>query len=687
MSGATDRGRAWGRPAPWLAAAGVLLIVLAMVIEQTGLWGVPGGSEDGPFFATMIVLATLAWGGAGVLIGTRRPENAISLVLAGEAFVLGVVSFSETYSRSDLPFTSVASSVFSDVALIPLLLAVPLLLLLFPTGRPPTPRWRWVGWLLAASAACGILGLLVRGPDGTPTPVLAQVLLTASGFAGFAGAALAIVSVVVRFRRSRGEERAQMRWLASIAVLGAVLFVLLLVTEGTLGEESALAAVLGSLVLAILTIGLPASIGISILRYRLYELDVVIRKTVVFVILAALIMAVALGMLLFLSTLTFAVPEESERAAIAAATFVVGLLAWPMWKLARRIADRVVFGGRSSPYEVLTQFAERVGETYSAEDVLPRMAEVLGRATGAIGARVWLRVGEDLRPEASWPADAPEARAVPPEPETSDPETSFAAEVRHRGDLLGTLGVVMPANDPMNPSKERLVRDLAAQAGPMLHNVLLVEDLRESRRRIVSAQDERAKKLERDLHDGAQQQLVALGVKMRLLDGLLEKDPAKGHELVAQLQAEAVDALDSLRDLARGIYPPLLAEQGLPAALEAQARRAAVPTVLETDRIGRYPQDVESAVYFCTLEALNNVAKYAEATSTKITLAQENGRLSFTVRDDGRGFDLGSSGGGTGLQGMADRLDALGGELRVESTPGGGTAVTGTVPARTETQR
>ncbi len=619
MSATTDRERAWGRPAPWLAGAGVVLIVFAMVIELAGLWGVPRGSEDGPFFATMIVLATLAWGGAGALIGTRRPENAISLVLAGEAFLLGVVSFSETYSRSDLPFTSVASSFFNDVTLIPLLLAVPLLLLLFPTGRPPSPRWRWVGWLLAASAACGILGLLVRGPDGTPTPVRAEVLLNASGFAGFAGTALAIASVVVRFRRSRGEERAQMRWLVSIAVLGAVSFVLLLVTEGILGEASAPSAVLGPMVLAILTVGLPASIGISILRYRLYELDVVIRKTVVFVILAALIMAVALGMLLFLSTLTFAVPEEAETAAVAGATFVVGLVAWPLWRLARRISDRIVFGGRSSPYEVLTQFAERVGETYSSEDVLPRMAEVLGRATGAEVARVWLRVGDELRPEASWPTEAPVAGSTPVEPGTIVSETSFSAEVRHRGELLGALDVVTPANDPMNPSKERLVRDLAAQAGPLLHNVLLVEDLRESRRRIVSAQDERAKKLERDLHDGAQQQLVALGVKMRLLDGLLEKDPAKGHELVAQLQAETVDALDSLRDLARGIYPPLLAEQGLPAALEAQARRAAVPTVLETDRIGRYPQDVESAVYFCTLEALNNVAKYAEATSTTIT--------------------------------------------------------------------
>ena len=302
VSGPPSAQRPWGRSAPWLAGAGIVLIVTATAMEQAGLWGVPRGSEDGPFFSTMIVLATLSWGAAGGLIGARRPENPISLVLAGEAFLLGVVSLSETYSKSDLPFTSVAASVFSDLTLIPLLLAVPLLLLLFPTGRSPSPRWRWVGWLLAASATCGVLGLIVRGPEGTQTPVAVEVLLTTSGLTGFAGTTLALASVVVRFRRSRGEERAQMRWLFSVALLGAIIFVLALVAEGVLGEVSAVAQILQRVLLVILTVGLPASIGISILRYRLYELDVVIRKTVVFGVLAVLITTLSVGVLLFLSS-------------------------------------------------------------------------------------------------------------------------------------------------------------------------------------------------------------------------------------------------------------------------------------------------------------------------------------------------------------------------------------------------
>ena len=680
MSRSDRPERLWGRAAPWLAGVGVLLIAAATLIEQLGLWGVARGSEDGPFFSAMLVLATLTWGGAGALIGARRPENPISLLLAGEAFLLGTVSFAESYGRSDLPLTPVALTIFTEVALVPLLIAVPLLVLVFPTGRPPSPRWNWVGWILAASAVCGMLGFLAWRSEREPTPPFAAASLTASGILALIGTILAIASIVRRFRRSHGEERAQMRWLLSVALLGAGVFVLVLLAEWITGEESVPVTILASLFLVILTVGLPASIGISILRYRLYELDVVIRKTVVFGIVTVLITVLAVGSLLFLTTFTSFVPQEAESGAIAVAMLVVGALIWPLWRVARRIADRVVFGGRSSPYEVLTEFSERVGETYSAEEVLPRMAQVLGRATSAEVARVWLRFGDELRPEASWPADVKEARTIALSDPLRSDAVSCTVEVRHHGELIGALGITVPANDPLNPSKERLVRDLATQAGPVLRNVLLLEDLRESRRRIVAAQDEERRKLERNLHDGAQQQLVALTVRVKLARSLVDRDPAKAAEMLDDLQRTTTDALEDLRDLARGIYPPLLADQGLPTALEAQARKASVPTSVAADGVGRYPQEIESAVYFCTLEALNNVAKYANAAAAEVRLSQENGVLSFRVHDDGRGFDAGAARSGTGLQGMADRIDAIGGDLRVESAPGMGTTVTGRIP-------
>jgi signal transduction histidine kinase len=238
----------------------------------------------------------------------------------------------------------------------------------------------------------------------------------------------------------------------------------------------------------------------------------------------------------------------------------------------------------------------------------------------------------------------------------------------------------MPANDPMDPAKEKLVEDLAAQAGLVLRNVRLIEDLRASRQRLVAAQDEERRRLERNIHDGAQQQLVALAVKARLARTLTERDPAKAGEMLSQMESEMQQALEDLRDLARGIYPPLLADKGLAAALDSQARKATIPVEVVPDGVGRYPQTVEAAVYFSVLEALQNVAKYANASRAEVRLGQSADVLTFEVRDDGAGFDPSSTGYGTGLQGIADRLAALNGTLRVTSTVGSGTTVSGAIP-------
>jgi signal transduction histidine kinase len=186
--------------------------------------------------------------------------------------------------------------------------------------------------------------------------------------------------------------------------------------------------------------------------------------------------------------------------------------------------------------------------------------------------------------------------------------------------------------------------------------------------------------LERNIHDGAQQQLVALTVRLRLAEQTAERDPTAVAGMLRDLQDATSATLEDLRDLARGIYPPLLADKGLADALESQARKAAVAVHVQHEGIGRYAPDVESTVYFCVLECLNNVAKYAEAPSATVSLAQVDGTLSFEVRDDGRGFDAGSTTYGTGLQGMADRLDAVGGRLSIRSTPGAGASVRGEIP-------
>jgi signal transduction histidine kinase len=262
---------------------------------------------------------------------------------------------------------------------------------------------------------------------------------------------------------------------------------------------------------------------------------------------------------------------------------------------------------------------------------------------------------------------------------------SKIVEVRHQGDLLGALTVTKPPNDPLTAAEGKLVDDLAAQAGLVLRNVRLteelranLEDLRASRQRVVAAQDAAARRLERNIHDGAQQQLVALAMKANLARSLVGRDERKEGDLLDQLKADAQDALENLRDLARGVYPPLLADQGLVAALTSQVRKSAVPVDVEADGIGRFAQDAEAAVYFCTLEALQNVAKYAQASRATVHLHREDGHLAFDITDDGVGPD--ATGYGTGMQGMADRLAALGGELIVRSSPGAGTTVKGSVP-------
>jgi signal transduction histidine kinase len=198
---------------------------------------------------------------------------------------------------------------------------------------------------------------------------------------------------------------------------------------------------------------------------------------------------------------------------------------------------------------------------------------------------------------------------------------------------------------------------------------------------LVTAQDGERRRIERNIHDGAQQQLVALAVQARLAEGAAGTDPDRERSLLGQIQQGLQEALEDLRDLARGIYPPLLADQGLVAALGAQARRAPVPVAIEAEEIARYPQEAEAAVYFCVLEALQNVAKYADASSVTVRLDEAPGELRFEVEDDGRGFDPVSTDHGTGLQGMVDRLAVLDGSLQIRSAPGSGTSIVGTLPA------
>jgi signal transduction histidine kinase len=665
------------------------------------------GSSQGLSDAIVGVLAT-GWAVTGWLIVSRQPRNVAGWLFCIGAAATAVSGLATAYTIYGVrlasnplpgqgPVALVAEYSFLIVALIPLLV------LLFPDGHPPSARWRWAVWILLAGICVAATayaltpgplnnfveyGILYANPvgfgafaEGSPGNALVSV-----GTLMIIGASLAtVIAVWQRFRRARGEERQQMRWLVAVATVagaGIAGILVLFPLVGVLGlDESAIGNVIFSILLvpALLAIfvGIPAAYLVAIFKHGLWDLDLVIKKALVAFVLTLLLVGVGLAAIGI-----FGRPAVSggNRLGVAIAA-IAGLLLWPLAIVGRRLAQRIVYGRRAAPYQVLSEFSERVGETYGTEDVLPRMARILGEGTGATGARVWLLVGGELRTEAGWPAELAARDAVSlGGDELPDVDGETLVEVRDRGELLGALSVAMPPSDPMNPSKERLIRDLAAQAGLVLRNVRLIQDLRASRQRLVAAQDEERRKLERDLHDGAQQQLVALAVQLKLARTMLERDPATVGGMLDTLQVSAADALADLRDLARGIYPQLLADRGLAAALEAQASKATVPTTVRSDGVERYPREIEAAVYFTCLEALNNVAKYSEATSATVSLVQANGTLTFAVADDGVGFDPGRIERGTGLQGMADRLDAIGGDVRVRSVPGEGTTVTGSVP-------
>ncbi len=418
------------------------------------------------------------------------------------------------------------------------------------------------------------------------------------------------------------------------------------------------------------------AIGIAVLKYRLYEIDVVISKAVLYGSLAVFITTVYAGLVVGVGTLAGG-RDRTLLAALAAA--VVAVAVQPARQRAGRLANRVVYGRRATPYQVLSEFAQRIGGAYADEDVLPQMAHTVAAGSGAERVVVWLRVDDELRPGASS-GGGPDAAPLPVDGQAMPalPDTDMSVPVVHGGDLLGAISVRMPKGEPLRPAGQQLVADVASQAGLVLSNVGLVEDLRASRQRLVTAQDEARRRLERNIHDGAQQDLVALAIKCRLAAMTVDDDPAR--QILGELQTDAAGALQNLRDLARGIYPPLLADLGLAAALNAQAGKSALPVAVEAGGIGRFPQDTEAAVYFCCLEALQNTAKYAQASQARICLQAQNGTLCFTVSDDGTGYDTRHTPMGSGLRNMADRLAALGGRLEVRSAPSQGTTITAHLP-------
>jgi signal transduction histidine kinase len=671
------------------AALAVAVLTLALAVGTAVLFTFDGAIGSDPVSNLLMLVAVACYAVVGGLIASRLPRNAcgwlllligLGLVVSMGAEAAAMVAYLD--GRTVLATWSLWVNSWLLVATVwP---GVVLYLLVFPTGVPPSRRW--------LSLAIGVIGLSVAGVlvrmaqpwSGVPVthPVsvpglssVADTLFIAISLAFAAAGITAAVSVVLRFRGASPSDRRALRWLAVVGILAASLLVVA-IAAGTLGLHR-IGDPFGVAFLLALVLGLPSSAAIALLGHHLHGLEVVANRSLVSVSVVAAITAIY-GVIVAGVGAVVGGGESTNVFAAVVATAVAAIAFQPARRRARRLADRLIYGDRASPYELLATFSERLDEA-SLREVLPRMTHLVAEGTGAERVAVWLRDGSELRAVAQWPADGvmPSPMQVSRDELPSSDDRAFA--VRHGGDLLGAITVSMPPREPMTPATERLLVDLSSQAGLVLRNVALVEELQSSRERLVTSEGETRRRLERDLHDGAQQRLVTLSMDLRMARA--RADASGDVELATSLDAaeqELSRSLGELRELARGIHPAILTQSGLGAALRSLVERAAVPVELRSVPDRRFSPEIEATAYFFVSEALANVAKHAEASRAWVAAEDGAERLAIEVRDDGVGGA--AIDGGSGLRGLADRVEAVGGHIDVRSDLGKGTVVRAEIP-------
>ena len=519
------------------------------------------------------VLTVLAWGDlktqdavsnlsaapAAVLYATlgalivRRAGNLIGWILIGIGAGLAIMSLASAYAVLGIthPGTLPAPELvglLAEWSFIPVFTGVGFMLLLFPSGSLPSPRWRPFAGLGLLATALTMVGFVVRprlvalpAPGGTSLmfanplgirslgPVLSTVLigtLNSLAVLGTVILAAAFVSLAVRYRSGRREVRQQIKWIALAAAVATACQLVALLALAATGDASNPVTVAAYVVIPVIALfGIPAVITLAILKHGLYQIDVIINRAVQYGLLSAALTGVYAGIVIGIGTLA---GYAGGPVLTIAAAVAVALLFQPVRQRARLVANRFVYGERATPYQVLADFAQDMAGQFDFDLALDRMASLLAAATGAIRVEVWIRVGAQLRPKVTWPRGAAPPAAVPLIGAAELPvfeQATRAIAVRHRDELLGALTVQKPRNEPVSAAEDKLLTHLASQAGLVLRNVSLtaelhatIDDLRASRRRLVRAQDEERQRIERNLHDGAQQQLVALMVQVSLLE-------------------------------------------------------------------------------------------------------------------------------------------------------------------------
>jgi signal transduction histidine kinase len=678
------------------------ILALAVLAAGSGIWVLLDG--DGLDAASVVRGALVVLFGLSGWAAWRRPPTRRlgGLVLGGLLVASTELLASAVAWR--YPDADIAAALASLAG--PLVLAVAFhAFATLPDGLAGTPAERWT--LAAAYSAAVVVGGAhwAARPDPSWAPV---------GLLGLGLVALGLVLSHRRYLRARGAARQRMQWLGLaltvVAEIGVVAGALHLLVDWPSDPLLALGASLGLVAVALAAASSPRFVG---------RVDRLLTHAVSGAGLTAVVVGVYLVVVVGLGR----VPSEEERAVLVLSMLAAALSAslyLPARERLSVVADRLVYGEPQDPGQALDTFGSRMTRALPMEELLLQLAELAKKHFALRAAEVWTGVDGRLVRAASVPdvgaaalalgdAELPVvARAgvsgrgwasvwLPQLLEDRGDGPLRIAPMTHSGQLFGLLVIERPdGDDDFSQDDERVLTELARQVGLALQNSELDNalkatleevqrknvELQESRARIVASGDAERRRIERNLHDGAQQQLVALAVKLRLVQRLAETAPEQALAMLEDARNDVLTTVDEVRALAHGIYPPLLMDRGLPEALQAAAARSPQPVTVAAGGVGRYRQDEEAAVYFCCLEALQNASKHAgEGASVAIEVAVDGDGLRFEVRDDGAGFDLTSGVRGQGFVNMADRLGAIGGTVEVWSAPGQGTRIAGRIPS------
>jgi signal transduction histidine kinase len=688
---AAGQGDHGGHPVAALAAVGIALALGGLLLV----------GDDGLSAAEVVrVGLVVAWALAGLVLVLRAGQRPLGVVVLTAAALGGICVLCSGVLHRDPtgPLASTAALVRPLVA--GLLPAVAFHLIVgLPDGRLASrPRRVAVGIGYTAGASLGVI-LWAQRPALPLWPVVA---------AGVLAVAAGVGPSHRRFLTTRGIVRQRMEWIGLAVVVVAEVALVVTALRVLAGWPRHIPEVVGAV-----SVLVPVALAAGASPRLVGRVDRLLAHTVSLAGLSGLVVVVYLLVVLGLGQ----VPSEGERALLLlsmVAAAVCALLYHPARERLTQAANRLVYGERSAPDEALRTFGTRLSRAIPLDELLLQLAESLHKTMALEAAEVWTGSEGLLERAASVPDRGPARLTVDPAeapvvaragvsgpawlavwlPRLLDGRHDAAmrvAPVAHSGELLGLLVVVRRPEEWFSEEDERVLAELARQVGLALHNVRLdsalqasldelrhkAEELQASRARIVAAADAERRRIERNLHDGAQQRLVALSLELSMLKKRLDAD-AEASTRLDHAHSEIALSLEELRDVARGLHPAVVSGHGLAVALESLAARATVPVRLNVELEDRLPEPVEVAAYYLVSESLANIGKHAQATSATIDVTRDNGEVVVEVVDDGIGGA--DTERGSGLRGLADRVEALDGRLRVWTPRGHGTRVRAEIP-------